>query len=214
MVCRGKTAFYKKIKECLQAGVIGDIVSVQAIEGVAYWHQAHSFVRGNWRNQEEACPMILAKCCHDFDILLWLCGKKCKRVSSFGNLRLFKKSNAPEGATQRCTDGCPYVDSCAYSAPRYYLGQLRDGKTGWPVNILNSHPTEENIMEALKTGPYGRCVYHCDNDVVDHQDEIMAFEGGITACHTITAFSKEIYRDIKIHGTKAELVGVMEKNYI
>ena len=208
------TAFYKKIKECLQAGVIGDIVSIQAIEGVAYWHQAHSFVRGNWRNQEEACPMILAKCCHDFDILLWLCGKKCKRVSSFGNLRLFKKSNAPEGATQRCTDGCPYVDSCAYSAPRYYLGQLRDGKTDWPVNILNSHPTEENIMEALKTGPYGRCVYHCDNDVVDHQVVNMQLEDGTTINFTMCAFTKNGFRKLRIMGTLGEIEGDMETNRI
>ncbi|HIR14060.1 MAG TPA: Gfo/Idh/MocA family oxidoreductase [Candidatus Choladousia intestinavium] len=208
------TPFYRKIKECLASGVIGDIVSIQASEGVSYWHQAHSFVRGNWRKKEETSPMILQKCCHDFDILLWLGGKHCKRVSSFGDLRLFQKSNAPTGAPKRCTDGCPHAESCLYNAPRYYLGQLRDGNRDWPVNVLNSNPTEENIMEELKRGPYGRCVYYCDNDVVDHQVVNLQMEDGTTIDFTMCAFTKENSRRIRIMGCLGEIEGDMGRNRI
>lgn len=208
------TPFYRKVKECIQSGNVGEIVSIQAIEAVSYWHQAHSFVRGNWRNREETSPMILQKCCHDFDILLWLCGKKCKRVTSFGNLHLFKESNAPEGATKRCMDGCPHSETCPYFAPRYYLTQLRGGNKGWPINVLNSYPTEENITEALKTGPYGRCVYYCDNNVVDHQVVNMQMEDGTTIDFTMCAFTKDSYRKLRIMGTHGEIEGDMEKNRI
>lgn len=208
------TPFYRKIKELMNSGVVGDPVSVQAIEAVSYWHQAHSFVRGNWRNSEETSPMILQKCCHDFDILFWLLGKKCKKVSSFGDLRLFKEENAPEGAPARCLDGCPHSEMCPYYAPRYYVAQLRGGNAGWPMNVLNSHPTEENIMEELKTGPYGRCVYHCDNNVVDHQVVNMLMEDGSTIDFTMCAFTKDSYRKLRIMGTLGEIEGDMEKNEI
>lgn len=208
------TPFYRKVKECVESGVVGDIVSVQAIEAVSYWHQAHSFVRGNWRNKSETSPMILQKCCHDFDILLWLCGKKCKKVSSFGDLHWFKECNAPEGATKRCLDGCPHTETCPYYAPRYYISQLRGGNKGWPINVINSYPTEENIVEALKTGPYGRCVYHCDNDVVDHQVVNLQLEDGATIDFTMCAFTKDSYRKLRIMGTMGEIEGDMEKNMI
>ncbi|HIR29010.1 MAG TPA: Gfo/Idh/MocA family oxidoreductase [Candidatus Choladousia intestinigallinarum] len=208
------TPFYRKIKECLASGIIGEIVSIQASEGVSYWHQAHSFVRGNWRNQKETSPMILQKCCHDFDILLWLSGKHCRRVSSFGDLRLFKESRAPRGAAKRCMDGCPYSESCPYSAPAYYLTQLRRGNKDWPVNVLNSDPTEENIVEALKTGPYGRCVYYCDNDVVDHQVVNLQMEDGTTIDFTMCAFTKENSRRIRIMGCLGEIEGDMGANKI
>lgn len=208
------TPFYKKVKECIESGVVGDIVSVQAVEMVSYWHQAHSFVRGNWRTKKETSPMILQKCCHDMDILLWLCDKKCKKVSSFGDLHLFKESNAPEGAPKRCMDGCPHSETCPYNAPRYYLTQLRGGNKEWPINVLNSYPTEENITEELKKGPYGRCVYHCDNDVVDHQVVNLELEDGATIDFTMCAFTKDSYRKLRIMGTYGEIEGDMEANKI
>jgi len=208
------TPFYTKVKELIESGVAGDVVAVQAIEPVGYWHQAHSFIRGNWRNSEETSPMILQKCCHDMDILLWLCGKKCKKVSSFGSLRLFKKENAPEGAPERCTDGCPASETCPYYAPRYYITQVRCGNVEWPINLLNSHPTEENIMDALRNGPYGRCVYHCDNNVVDHQVVNLELEDGATVNFTMCGFTKDSYRRLCIMGTHGEIVGDMENNTI
>jgi len=208
------TPFYRKIKDLIDDGVVGNVVSIQAIEPVSYWHQAHSFVRGNWRNKEETSPMILQKCCHDMDILLWLCQKKCIRLSSFGSLYLFKESNAPKGATERCTDGCPHSDTCPYYAPNYYVTQLKNGNDGWPINLLNSHPTEENIIEALRTGPYGKCVYRCDNNVVDHQVVNLELEGGITVNFTMCAFTKDSYRRLCIMGTMGEISADMENNRI
>ena len=125
--------------------------------------------------------MILQKCCHDMDILLWLTGKHCLRVSSFGALSHFNAEHAPAGAPLRCTDGCPAGDTCPYNAERYYMGKLRAGQLGWPLNVVASCPDENSVMAALREGPYGRCVYHCDNDVVDHQVVNLEFENGVTA---------------------------------
>lgn len=200
--------FYKRVKEILDSGEIGDIVTVNASENVGYYHQAHSFVRGPWRNKEQSSPMILAKCCHDMDILRWLIGKRCLSVASFGGLRVFKRELAPEGSADYCSD-C-HLD-CIYKAQKLYTDKTKIDLTGYFCNDASS---DENILRDLKHTQYDRCVYKCDNDVVDHQVEIMQFEDDITVTHTMTAFSKDIYRDIKIHGTKAELVGVMEKNYI
>lgn len=208
------TVFYQKIKEIMDSGLLGNIISIQAIEQVCYWHQAHSFVRGNWRNSKESSPMILAKCCHDMDILLWLTGKHCTGVSSMGSLSHFKAENAPEGAPARCTDGCPAGDKCPYNAVTFYMSELERGNTDWPCNILSVHPTKETITEALKTGPYGRCVYHCDNDVVDHQVVNMTMGGGSTISFTMSAFTAHGGRCIRVMGTHGEIVADSKKNTI
>lgn len=126
------TPIYSKLKDILDTGVIGDIVSVMSIENVGYWHQAHSFVRGNWRNSETTSPMILQKCCHDMDLLLWLTGKTCESVSSFGDTYLFKEECAPKGAALRCMDGCKAREDCPYDAEKIYLEHHKIGaKTGY-----------------------------------------------------------------------------------
>ena len=201
------TVFYQKLKQLIDAGRVGEVVSIQASEQVGYWHQAHSFVRGNWGIEEKSAPMLLAKCCHDMDILLWLTGKRCRRVSSFGSLRHFKPEFAPEGAAQRCTDGCPAADTCPYNAERFYLGKVREGNTGWPVNILTTQHDEAGVLQALRTGPYGRCVYRCGADVVDHQVVNLLLEDGVTVSFSMCGFSKHNQRDIRIMGTHGEIVG-------
>lgn len=208
------TVFYQKLKKLLDAGTVGELISIQAIEKVCYWHQAHSFVRGNWRNAGLSTPMILQKCCHDMDTLLWLAGRRCRKVSSFGSLRHFTKENAPQGAPERCTDGCPYINECPYSAPRFYLDKVKAGETGWPANVLSATPTHKSILQALQTGPYGRCVYHCDNDVVDHQVVNLELEGGLTVSFTMCAFTAHGGRSIRLMGTKGEILGDMEANTI
>ena len=209
------TPFYQELKRLINVGTIGDVVSIQAIENVAYWHQAHSFVRGNWRNSEESSPMILQKSCHDMDILLWLSGKHCKYVSSFGSLRFFKPECAPEGAAMRCLDGCKIKESCPFDAERFYItdGVLK-GKSGWPMDVLTLHPTEESIRKALQTGPYGRCVFHCDNNVVDHQVVNLELSGGATVSFTMCAFTSRSHREIKIMGTKGDITASMGDNII
>ena len=187
------TPFFQTIKKTIDSGALGEVVSIQALENVRYWHQAHSFVRGNWRRGEDTSPMILAKCCHDLDYLVWLCGKKCERVSSYGSLMYFKKSNAPEGAALRCTQGCKAKESCPYDAEKIYLTNkdtgILCGNVEWPIDVLAENPTEEKIRHAIETGPYGRCVFHCDNDVVDHQIVNMQMEGGASLSLTMSAFT-------------------------
>ncbi|MBQ8321474.1 MAG: Gfo/Idh/MocA family oxidoreductase [Clostridia bacterium] len=201
------TPFYSKLKEVVDSGVLGEIVTMNTTECVGYYHQAHSFVRGPWRNSYEACPMILAKCCHDMDMIRYILGKKCLSVSSFGGLTHFTGNNAPEGSADYCSD-CGCTD-CVYKAQTIY--EREEFFRGYFTTDVSN---EGNWREKLVHSPYDRCVYKCDNDVVDHQVCIFEFENGVTVSHTMNAFSKEIYRDIKIHGTKAELVGNMEALYL
>lgn len=206
------TRFWQGIKEVLDAGTLGEVMSVIHMENVGNVHQSHSFVRGNWRNAAESTPMILAKCCHDMDILQWLIGKDCKRVQSFGSLTHFTKENRPEGAPERCLMGCPAESTCPYQVQRVYMQNKDDGFTRILRSVVantTEPPEDAAVMEALRTGPYGRCVYACDNDVVDHQVVNLEFEGGCTVSFTMNAFNYG-GRFIRIFGTKGELVGDME----
>ena len=200
------TPFYMTLKNLIDQGRIGEVTTINQIENVGYWHQAHSFVRGNWRNTAETSPMILQKSCHDMDIILWLMDKTCKRVQSFGSLRHFTPENAPEGAPERCLDGCPHGDTCPYYAPRLYMDMNR---TGWPVDVITTDLSEAGRRKALEEGPYGRCVYHCDNDVVDRQVVNLEFEGGAVATFTMTAFSADFSRQLKIFGTAGQITADM-----
>lgn len=196
----------RALKKLLDDGAIGELVSVEHLEPVGYWHQAHSFVRGNWRNTAQSSPMLLAKSCHDLDWLRYVIGLPCQRVSSFGSLKHFRRENQPVGAAVRCLDCSDEVEgTCPYSAKRYYLNELEEGNTGWPLNVLHPQPTREHIMQALREGPYGRCVYACDNDVVDHQIVNLEFQGGVTATFSMTAFTRARGRETRFFGTRGEL---------
>ena len=208
------TVFYQKIKELIDTGRVGDIMNIEAIERVGYWHQAHSFVRGNWHVSADTTPMILAKCCHDMDLLLWLTGKKCEKVSSFGHLTHFNLANKPEGAPERCGDGCPHAENCPYNAQRYYMDCFQRGGNSWPVNVVAPEPTEEKILEALKVKDYGRCVYQMNNDVVDHQVVSLQMADDVTVAFTMTAFSDKGGRCMRVMGTKGEIWADMEKDII
>ena len=200
---------FVKAAEILNSGVIGKLVAINALERVAYWHQAHSYVRGNWRNTNSSAPMILAKCCHDLDLLQYYANSKCTSIASMGDLSYFTKENAPEGCAERCCD-CKYVKSCPYSAERIYIDvwKQRDCPIDiWPYNVLTTPPiTEEKLREALQNGPYGRCVYHCDNNVVDHQLTTMTFANGVKATLTMTGFTAPGGRRYQFHCTLGELV--------
>lgn len=212
------TPFYTKLKEILDAGRIGEVVTVMGIENVGYWHQAHSFVRGNWRNSDTTSPMILQKCCHDMDLLLWLTGKTAKSVHSFGNTYLFKSEMAPEGAALRCMDGCAAKADCPFDAEKIYLTNqktgVEHGHTGWPCNVLTLHPTPESVREAIRKGPYGRCVYHCDNNVVDHQVVNIYMTDGSTISFTMSGFTEKNSRYTKFMGTKGEITADLHENTI
>ena len=196
------TPFYMTLKKLIDEGRIGEVTTINQIENVGYWHQAHSFVRGNWRTVRETSPMILQKSCHDMDIILWLMGKDCRRVQSFGSLRHFCAENAPEGAPERCLDGCPHATACPYYAPALYMDMNR---TGWPVDVITTDMSAEGRRKALEGGPYGRCVYRCDNDVVDRQVVNLEFDGGAVATFTMTGLSADFCRQLKIFGTKGQI---------
>ncbi|XP_010873960.2 uncharacterized protein zgc:154075 [Esox lucius] len=198
----------RKIKVLLDSGVIGDVAHIQHLEPVGFFHFAHSFVRGNWRNEAESSFSLLAKSCHDIDLIHhWAGGRSCLKVSSFGSLSHFRKENKPTGAADRCLD-CPVEKDCSYSARKIYLDRVKQGCVGWPVSVIcpSSIPDIESVTEALKSGPYGRCVYQCDNDVCTNQVVNMEFEGGLTAAFSMVAFTKDICnRRTTIYGSKGEL---------
>ena len=190
------TPFYSTVKEVVESGRLGRVISIRTHEGVEPYHQAHSFVRGHWRSAKGSTPMIVAKCSHDADLLCWLGDAVAASISSYGDRTWFRAENAPAGAPARCTDGCPAAKDCLYDAHRY-LGDKRR----WLRMVLDGseEAEDETILEFLRTSPWGRCVYRCDNDVVDHQVLACELENGITATHTMTAF--------EIYGTKAALKG-------
>ena len=207
------TAYFQKIKEIIDSGIIGKVIAINQIENVEFWHEAHSFVRGNWRNSDESSPMILQKTCHDFDIFYWLTGSKCKTLSSYGDLHLFKKENAPEGATVRCTQDCKVKDSCPYNAETIYVKNFKELPISdeeklrrWPYCQVITNPTVERLQKAIEEGPYGRCVYHCDNNVVDHQVVSMVMENGIICNLTMSAFTRTGGRQVKIMGTMGDII--------
>lgn len=200
------TDFYSKVHEIIQSGRLGEVISVHATEGVDAWHHAHSYVRGHWARTWQSSPMIIAKCSHDTDYISWLMNSKCTSVSSYGRLSYFTNDNAPVGAADRCTSDCPHAapqgGDCMYDA-HHYLGK----QASW-LRMIYPHPTErtdEAVLKWLETSPWGRCVWKCDNDTVDHQVVNMDFENGSTASLTMTAF--DCGRGLEIYGTKACLRG-------
>ena len=201
---------FLKVAEMIEKKEIGELVCIDALERVAYWHQAHSYVRGNWRSSKRATPMILAKCCHDLDLLQFYAKSKCLSISSVGNLRFFTAENKPEGSAERCIS-CQYTDTCPYSAKNIYINEWEDKFNSpcdvWPYNVVAAAPlTRDKLEKAVAEGPYGRCVFACDNDVVDHQITQMTFENGVKATLTMTAFTAGSGRRMDFHGTLGEIV--------
>ncbi len=201
------SAYTTTIMAALAAGAIGDVVAVEHLEPVGWWHYAHSYVRGNWRREDQSSPMLMAKCCHDVDWLSFVVDRPAVRVSSFGSLTHFTAANKPAGAGSRCLD-CAVEPECPYSACRIYLDHVDEpAAQQWPLSILAVDVNRATITEALRTGPYGRCVYDCDNDVVDHQVVNIEYAGGVTASLTMTAFTPMGFRKTRIFGTRGMLEG-------
>ena len=210
MVCHvlRYTTMIRKIKKLLEEGAIGKLISMDQTENVCYWHQAHSFVRGNWRCKDETAPMILAKCCHDLDLIQYFIGSRCQSVASMGSLAYFKPENKPEGAADRCLD-CKYMKDCKYSAYKIYVEEWKNCgcKDIIPFNIVTDvvPVTEEALLTSLKETNYGKCVFAGGNDVVDNQTLIMQFENGVTATLKMEGFTARGGRDFRFFGTEGEL---------
>jgi predicted dehydrogenase len=196
--------FFATLHNILESGRLGDIITVEHRENVVFWHMAHSFVRGAWRNTELSSPMILAKCCHDLDLLVWNMGQPVEKLHSFGSLMHFRPENAPANATARCTDPCPAASECPFDARQIYLNPEL---TRWPVTAITEDLSHEARVRALETGPYGRCVYRCDNDVVDHQTVSMQMANGAHVNLIMHGHSHLESRTMRYDGTRATLRG-------
>lgn len=206
---------YRKAKEILENGEIGEVVAISASEHIGWFHYIHSFVRGRWAREEESSPIILQKCCHDLDLYLWLCDKTCKTLSSVGNLFYFSKENGPKERGKRCLVDCKAKETCIFDGEKLYLSHPLFGyanpKRRWPLDIDipetgSWEEKREHILLALREGPYGRCVFECENNVPDHQVIQMEMTDGSTFSFTMSGFTEDISRYARIMGTKGELL--------
>ena len=196
--------YFSTVREIVRSGRLGEIVHVGHRENVSYWHMAHSFIRGNWSNKSTSGPMILTKCCHDFDILSWILGMRVKRLSSFGSLRHYRPERAPHpDVPERCTDGCPVEDECPFYASRIYLGERMELLAG----AVSLDTSRAGVMRGLETGPHGMCVYRAGNDVVDHQVVSMETDDGLTVTLTMHGHSHVEGRSMRYDGSRATLIG-------
>ncbi|MCC7354563.1 MAG: Gfo/Idh/MocA family oxidoreductase [Anaerolineae bacterium] len=195
--------FFAMVREVLNTGRLGQIMSYAHFENVVYFHMAHAYVRGNWPKKALSGPIILTKCCHDLDLIYWYTGSRSKRIASFGSLRHYRSENARPDYPARCTDGCPIEEECPYYAPRFYLSD--DPVARMMTAAITTDLSTEGILHALKTGPYGRCVYRCDNDVVDNQIVMMEMEDGTNVSLTLHGFSHFGMRYLRFEGTRGSL---------
>jgi len=208
------TAFYERVHEIVAGGRLGAIAALDMREHIAHWHMTHSYVRGKFRRRAIAAPILLAKSCHDLDLLVWLVGRPAQRVTSFGSLGHYGPAHAPEGAPERCTDGCPAQAACVHDAVRFYLGPDENVARLWPWTDVSPDPAREARRRALETGPYGRCVFRGDNDVLDRQTVAVEFEGGVTASFGLHGLATHERRTLRISGTLGELRGVFQTGEI
>jgi predicted dehydrogenase len=196
------TAFFNTIKDIIDSGELGRVISILHEENIGSYHMAHSFVRGNWSRAAESSPIIMQKSCHDMDLLHWLTGSRAKSISSVGALNYFKPGNAPANSAERCRD-CSVEKDCRYSAYKCYVPV----RGGWPASVLSLSQTEDALMKAIADGPYGRCVYRAGNDVCDNQVTLIEFENNVTASFSMSAFTNRMNRNIKILCEDGEIRG-------
>ncbi|KIL68156.1 hypothetical protein M378DRAFT_72132 [Amanita muscaria Koide BX008] len=205
--------YFQAVNKIVASGELGELVNVVHVEPVGYYHFAHSYVRGNWSEENKSSFSLMTKSCHDIDLLChWFAPLMPTRISSFGSLQHFHKAAKPKeaGNATRCWD-CAYEKECPYSAKKIYYDSLMQGNKGWPVNVLvDGVPDIENVTGALRTGPYGKCVYESPNDVCDHQVVNLEFSNGATASFTMVAYTTSICdRQTRWHFTHGEIIGDM-----
>lgn len=200
--------YFVKLREIIQSGAIGELMSIQHLEPIEHIHMSHSYVRGNWHDRNATTPIILAKSCHDLDILRWIVGKPCEQIVAMGSLKWFRKENAPAGSTDRCMDGCAVESTCPYSAMKIYYRER--GRT-----YVFDMPEDKSlhgdyILEKLRTTNYGRCVYKMDNNQEDHYISSIQFQNGVTASFSMEAFTSYEGRRTRVMGSMGDIVGDME----
>lgn len=194
---------FLKVRQLLESGTIGQLVHIDHMEGIGHFRFVHNYVRGRWAREKNNTFLLLHKCSHDIDYLNWLIKEPCLKVSSFGSLNYFTEKNAPSGSTYRCIDNCQVIDTCPYSAIQIYVEGLLEK---WPANDISKIHSRAAHLEAIKSGPYGICAWHANNDVVDHQVVMMEFKGGATATCTMSGFSATNGRRTRLQGTLGEIL--------
>lgn len=205
------TRLFQKLKQLIEEGIIGKVRFVDIIENIGFYHFAHSYVRGNWRDTTVAAPIILAKSCHDLDIIHWILSTKTKKLSSHASREVFRSEQQPEGAADRCLD-CPLESQCPYSARKIYLS--RSDGSEWPASVISTDHSYQGRVKALREGPYGRCVWQCDNNVPEVQRVNMTQTDNTEVNFALTAFSQKITRQIKLFGSKGEIKADLEQGTI
>lgn len=200
--------YFIQLKHMIDSGAVGELVSIQHLEPIQNVHMSHSFVRGNWHNSKDSTPIILAKSCHDLDILRWMVGKPSRSIVAMGDLKWFRKENAPAGSTERCADGCKVEPTCPYSALKIYHRSRRWRYVFDLPDEKERH--DEAVLNYLKTTNYGRCVYRMDNDQPDHYVSSMTFDGGVTANFSMEAFTPWGGRRTRVMGAMGFIEGDMD----
>lgn len=206
--------FYARVQEIAASGQLGVLQMIDLREHVSYWHMAHSYVRGKFRNRELAAPFILAKSCHDLDLMAWIAASPSAQLSSFGALGAYVRERAPAGAPERCSALCPVQATCPWDAERFYLAPDESVARHWPWSDLSVDPSREARSRALAASPYGRCVFRCDNDVMDHQVVSIAFESGLIGTLGVHGCASDERRSVRLSGTQGELRGVLQTGLI
>ena len=196
------TAYFAHIKALIDSGELGEVVSISHQESAGFWKVAHSYVRGNWANSKKSSPIILAKCSHDIDLFVWWLGnRKCRKVQSFGSIKLFRREMMPKGAATRCVDCPPEIEKrCVWSARNMYVSHDE-------LKYLFADHSDAAMERLIEETEYGKCVYQSDNDVPDHQTVTMEFEGGATVSHVMTGFTAQNVRTTRIALTRGEIIG-------
>lgn len=195
--------YFQKIKELVAEGRYGEVISINHSISVGMDRSTHSFVRGIFSDSDTSNPMLISKCCHDVDFLLWVADRKCLRVASFGSLKWFRAENAPAQSTERCIT-CPLEEQCPYSARDLYQ-RRRDWISNFDIPAGGS--IDDAIRHELVEGPYGRCVFRCRNNVVDHQCVILDMEHGASITLTMDMFTTDDLRRTTIHLSHGEIYG-------
>lgn len=201
--------YFVRLKELMHNGSIGNIISIQHLEPIEHIHMSHSYVRGNWHNSKQTTPIILAKSCHDLDILRWMVDKPVQNIHAFGSLDWFTSKNAPEGSTARCMDGCAVESTCPYSAMKIYY---HERKRTYVFDLPEDRSKQgDYILEQLRTTNYGRCVYKMENDQPDHYVSNILFDNNITASFSMEAFTSYEGRRTRVMGSMGDIVGDMSE---
>ena len=193
--------FYQRLREVIASGCIGELTSVHHLAAISYGKASHAYCRGNWSVEAKGTGMLVNKCTHDFDLIEWWTkGKKIKKISSFGSLFHWRPENKPEGAADRCMD-CPadVRKKCAFDAYKIYYDRT-------DLRYHFADESDEAILNMIEKSPYGRCVYACGNDSVDHQTVLMEYEGGLTIILEMESYSQQRTRITHFYGTKGEII--------